>query len=137
MANAAFAKVGGKFALGTINLDTDTIKAALISSAYTPSLTTHEFYSDISTNALNTPQTIANTTVSADGILDGDDITFTAVAAGSTATYIAIYKDTGVPTTSPLIALLDTISSFPVATNGGDIVIQWSSGANKILKIGA
>ena len=46
-----------------------------------------------------------------------------------------VYKDTGVTSTSPLIAYIDTITGFPLATNGGDIQIIWDSGANKIFAL--
>jgi hypothetical protein len=46
-----------------------------------------------------------------------------------------IYKDTGVSGTSPLIAYIDTGTNFPVTPNGGDITVQWSSGASRIFKL--
>jgi hypothetical protein len=48
---------------------------------------------------------------------------------------VVIYKDTGVPGTSPLIAYIDTITGFPLVTNGGDITIQWDNGAYKIFSL--
>ena len=53
----------------------------------------------------------------------------------STALGVALYKDTGVSGTSPLLALIDTITGFPLATNGGDIQIVWDSGAYKIFSL--
>jgi len=46
-----------------------------------------------------------------------------------------IYKDTGVDGTSPLIAYVDTITGFPLATNGGDITVQWDNGTYKIFSL--
>lgn len=117
-----------------ISLDTDTIKVALVSSAYTPNMATDEFYSTISANVLGTSQTLASKTIAL-GVFDAADVTFSAVTAGSTAKYLAIYKDTGLGSTSPLLALLDTITGFPYATNGGDILITWDNGANKIFAL--
>jgi hypothetical protein len=134
MANALYAT--GKEAIlnGDIDFNTDTIKAALVSNAYAQNLTTDDFYSDISAAVIGTPQTITSPTITL-GVFDGDDVTFTAVGAGSTLEAVVIYKDTGNPATSQLIAYVDTITGFPLATNGGDITIQWSSGANKILSL--
>lgn len=144
MANAFYDKgkeklISGGAATGTtsgssIKLDTDTIKAALLSSSYVPNLSTHEFYSEISTYLLNTPKTLAGKTYS-QGVFDADDITYTAVTAGATAKYVALFKDTGTASTSPLLALFDTITGFPVATNGADIVIVWPSDGNKIFAL--
>ncbi|WP_368206663.1 hypothetical protein [Aeromonas sp. s5] len=49
--------------------------------------------------------------------------------------YCAIYKDTGSVATSPLIALFETAADLPVSTNGGDIIIAWDNGSNKIFKL--
>jgi len=83
---------------------------------------------------LNSQQTLASKTVTL-GVFDAADITFTAVTAGSTVKAVVLYKDTGVNSTSPLIAYIDTITGFPLATNGGDISIVWDSGANKIFAL--
>ena len=46
-----------------------------------------------------------------------------------------LYKDTGVAGTSALIAYIDTITGFPLATNGSDITVQWSNGAYRIFAL--
>jgi hypothetical protein len=62
-------------------------------------------------------------------------VTFTAVT-GDPCEAIVIWQDTGVESTSRLIAYIDTASSgLPVTPNGGDITIAWDSGANKIFKL--
>jgi hypothetical protein len=48
---------------------------------------------------------------------------------------VVIWKDTGNPATSPLIALIDTATGIPVATTGGDITVYFDNGANKIFKL--
>lgn len=131
MANALYGKGKEKFGAGSINWGSDTIKVALVLSAYTVNLSTHEFYSDISANVLGTPQTLGSKT-STLGVFDAADPTWAAVASGSTVKAAVIYKDTGVAGTSPLIAYVDTITGFPLATNGGDITVAWDNGANKI-----
>lgn len=134
MANAFYAKGKEKILSGAIDHTTHVIKAALVKSAYTPNLATDEFFSTISANVLNTPQTLAGKSVAA-GVFDANDLTFTAVTAGDTGAYIVIYKDTGVAGTSPLLACLDTVTNFPVTTNGGDVPIVWDNGAYKIYSL--
>lgn len=143
MANALYGKGKEKLLSGasgttsatSIQIDADTIKAALVSSAYTPNLSTDEFYTAaIGSFILGTPQTLATKTFAL-GVVDAADITFAAVTAGSTAKYVVLYKDTGTPATSPLLACLDTITGFPLATNGGDITIVWDSGAYRIFSL--
>lgn len=134
MANALYGKGKEKLLTAAINLSSDTIKVALLSSAYSPNLSTDEFHSGISANILGTPQTLGSKTITL-GVFDAADITFAAVTAGSTASRLVIYKDTGLSASSPLLAVIDTITGFPLATNGGDIQVVWDSGANKIFSL--
>mgnify|MGYP000320087894 FL=1 len=134
MANALYAKGKEKILSGSINLPSDTIKASLLSSSYTANLSTDEFWSTISGNLLNTSQTLASKTVTA-GVFDAADVTFTAVTSGSTVKAVVIWKDTGTPSTSPLLVYIDTITGFPLATNGGDITITWDNGSYRIFSL--
>lgn len=134
MANALYAKGKEKLLTAAINLSTDTIKVALVRNDYAQNLATDEWYTSITASVLNTPQTLASKTVT-DGVFDAADVTFTAVTAGDTSEGVVIYKDTGTPGTSALIAYIDTITGFPLATNGGDITIQWDNGAYKIFSL--
>lgn len=134
MANAIYTLGKNRILNGAVNFATANLKAALVSSAYTPVFGTHEFYTDISANVLNTPQALAGKTVSG-GCFDATDPTFTAVTAGATAKAVVIYLDTGVEATSPLLLYIDTITGFPLATNGGDITIQWDNGTYKIFSL--
>lgn len=119
----------------SIDLDTDTIKVALInvSADYTFNAA-HDFLDDVTRYAGTTDQALASKTVT-DGVFDAADVTFTAVAISGTKTVAAlvIYKDTGVAGTSPLIAYIDGFTA--VTPNGGDITITWSSGASKIFAL--
>lgn len=134
MANSFYKKGAEKVLQGQVDFLTDTIAAVLVKSTYTPSLTTHEFLSDLGANTLGTKQTLVGRSVTG-GVLDATDATFPSVASGSTASYIALIKDTGVASTSPLLILLDTITNFPAATNGGDIKAQWDDGVYKIFSL--
>ncbi len=136
MANALYDLGRQAFLEGSIAYLTDTIKVALVKNTYTPNTSTHQFYSDLTpaSNVVGTSQTLASKT-STSGVANAANITFTAVTSGSTVSYLAIYKDTGVTTTSPLIALIDTATGLPVSTNGGDITIAWDTGSNKIFKL--
>ena len=133
MANALYDKGREKFLTGAINASADTLKCALIKDTYTPTLGSDEFFSTLSSHVVGTPQTLTSKTVTG-GVLDAADVTFSAVPTAAVK-YCAIYKDTGSAATSPLIALFDTAAGLPVSTNGGDIIIAWDNGANKIFKL--
>ena len=134
MANAWYRKGAEKVLLAQVNFDTDTIKARLVKNTYAQNLSTDEFISSVTAITGSTDQTLANTSVT-NGVFDADDITFTAVPAGETSEGVVIYKDTGVEGTSPLLMYIDTITGFPLATNGGNVVIQWDNGAYKIVSL--
>mgnify|MGYP003622402939 CR=1 FL=1 len=134
MANAWYRKGAEKVLLAQVNFDTDTIKARLVKNTYAQNLSTDEFISSVTEITGSTDQTLANPSVT-NGVFDADDITFTAVPAGETSEGVVIYKDTGVAGTSPLLMYIDTITGFPLATNGGNVVIQWDNGAYKIVSL--
>lgn len=135
MANALYDKGREGFLDGSIDWDTDNIKAVLVDTAdYTVNLSTHDNLDDIPSGArVATSGNLASKTVTA-GVADAADITFSAVT-GDPCEAIVLYKDTGVESTSRLIAYIDTATGMPVTPNGGDITVQWDNGANKIFKL--
>ena len=134
MANALYDKGREGFLDGSIDWDTDTIKVGLIDTGtYTVNLSTHDFWDDANAALVGTAQTLAGKTVTA-GVADANDVTFTAVS-GATVEALIIYKDTGSAATSRLIAYIDTGTGLPVTPNGGDIIVVWDSGANRIFKL--
>lgn len=136
MANALYDLARQSFLSGSpaIDWDTDNIKVSLVrSSAYTPNLATDQFLSSVPTRVADSADLSGKSVTS--GVADASDVTFTAVAAGLAVQYVLIWKDTGVAGTSPLIALIDTGTGLPITPNGGDIVVSWDAGANKIFKL--
>ncbi len=134
MANALYSKGKEKILSAAVNFVTDTIKVMLVKNTYPQNLASDEFLSSVEAYRLNTDQTLAAKSV-ASGAFDAGDATFAAVTAGDTSEGVVIYKDTGSAATSPLIAYIDVITGFPLATNGGDITIQWDNGAYKIFSL--
>ena len=134
MTNALYNKGKEKILSGAINFTSDTVKVILVKNTYPQNLATDEFLTDVSAYRLNSDQTLASKSV-ATGVFDAGDVTYTAVTAGDTSEGVVIYKDTGTAGTSPLLAYIDTITGFPLATNGGDITIQWDNGAYKIFSL--
>ena len=135
MANALYGLGREGFLGGDIAFDTDNIKAALLDlTDYTPNLTTDQFLSDVPVGArVAISGNLASKTITL-GVAGAADVTFSAVT-GDESEYILIYQDTGVEGTSRLIALVDTATGLPVTPNGGDITVQWDSGATKIFKL--
>lgn len=135
MATGLYDKGREGFLDGSIDWDTDTIKAVLVDAAdYTADLAAHDFLDDVPAGArVATSAALTSKTVAA-GVADAADVTLSAVT-GDPSEAIIIYKDTGSAATSRLIAYIDSGTGLPVTPNGGDITIQWDNGANKIFKL--
>ena len=137
MANTLYDKARQRFLEGQINWNTDTIKAMLIDTgAYTANFSSHEFLSDVGTSARisGTVGLTLTGKATAGGAADAGDVTFTSVS-GPSIEAILLYKDTGTESTSPLIAFIDTGTGLPITPNGGDIIVTWDNGPNKIFKV--
>lgn len=133
MANRLYDLGRESFLKGEISWSGDNIKACLVDSAsYTPDTAADQFLDDLS-GVVATSGNLASKTTT-DGVADAADVTFSSVT-GNQSEYIVVYQDTGTPSTSRLVALVDTATGLPVTPNGGDIVVQWDSAANKIFKL--
>jgi hypothetical protein len=107
---------------GAIDYDTDTFKAMLLTSGYTPSKN-HVFRSDLGANessgagytaggiTLATPTVTINTTTHEVTVGFGSTVTFPTVTV--TARYLAIYKSRGgAATADELVGVVDLGSSL-------------------------
>lgn len=127
MANAVYPKYKEAVIQGTSGSSlTGTLKAVLIDTALYTYSSAHDFYDDVSAGAVGTPGTIGTKTYT-NGLLDGADVTYTAVT-GATCEAVILFLDTGTPATSMLVAYFDTgVTGLPVTPNGGDITITWNA----------
>lgn len=134
MANGMYDYGREGFAGADIDWDTDDIKLVLYTSTYVPNLATDQFLSAILVgNRVATSANFTSKTKTA-GVLDADDVPFVGLT-GSAVAGMVMYKDTGVAATSRLIACWDTVTGLPFTPTGMNFTVQWSSGANKILKL--
>lgn len=134
MANALYDTGRDAFLTGDIAWGIDDIRAILVDTAlYTVDLATHDFLNDIGASSRVATVALAGES-SAAGVADATDTTFSSVS-GATIEAVVLYKHTGVESTSQLIAYIDTATGLPATPGGGDIIIVWDSGANKIFKL--
>lgn len=135
MANALFDSGRAGFLQGDIDYDANTIKLVFVDHADdTPVVATDDNLDDILSAArVATSGAFASKTTTA-GVADAADVTLTAVT-GDPFESIVIYKDSGVESTSSLIAFIDTATGLPTTPNGSDITVQWDNGANRIFKL--
>lgn len=119
--NTLYLKAKERFLSGGIDLLTDTIKVSLLDADDVAFDAAHEFYSDISAAEIAVA-TLQTKTVT-DGVFNAADTTFSDVS-GDVFEAMALWKDTGDPATSPLIAY---IQLTPLTPNGNDITVSWAA----------
>ena len=135
MANTLYDSAREAFLLGRINWLEDTIKVMLIYSAgYNVEAASHTCLGDVALNARATAGITLTEKTATSGAADGRDITFTAVT-GESIKAIVIYVERESESTSLLLAYIDTATGLPITPNGGDIIVTWDNGANKIFKL--
>lgn len=135
MANTLYDFARQRFLEAQINWMTDVVKVILVDTgAYTPQTAVHQYLSDIPTSARIAGPVTMTGKATTGGAADANDVTFTAVS-GTSIEAIIIYVDTGTESTSPLIAFIDTATGLPITPNGGDIIVTWDNGTNKIFKV--
>lgn len=133
MANVIYNAFKKNIMNGGIDLDTNTIKVALVTSSYTPNADTHEDMADVTNEVANGNgyttggAELANKAVTADttddeGVFDADDVTWS--NSTITARGAVIYKSTGTAANDLLIAYIDFGSDKVSAS--GNFVIAWA-----------
>jgi len=116
------------------NFASDTLKLMLLSSSHTPDQDAHDFIDDCSSNEITGTNytaggaTLTGASVSQDntdneGVFDANDVSWT--TATITSRYAVLYRDTGTPATSPVIAIWDFTSDK--SSSGGTFQITWNA----------
>ena len=133
MANALYSKAKEAFLNGSINMVANTISIALVDTGVYTYSATHQFRNEVSNSAVISSTSLANKTI-ANGVFDADDATFSSVT-GANCEALLIFQDTGIQTTSRLIAYIDSATGLPILPNGGDITVAFSSGSSRIFAL--
>ena len=101
---------------GSVDFVNDTIKAMLLTSSHTTDIDAQEFIDDVSANEVSGPGytaggftlgTKTKTVDDANDLVKYDCADQTYTTATITARYIAFYKDSGTPGTSPILSIED------------------------------
>ena len=133
MANALYSKAKEAFLNGSINMVANTISIALVDTGVYTYSATHQFRNEVSNSAVISSTTLTNKTIT-NGVFDADDATFSSVT-GANCEALLIFQDTGIQTTSRLVAYIDSATGLPILPNGGDISVAFSSGSSKIFAL--
>lgn len=140
--NFHFGVLTGAF---TLDWSVDTIKVALITSAVAPAEATHDFWNDLSANEVSASGTgytaggqalASKTEALTSGVTKlgaADPTGYAQNASGFTsARYAILYKDTGVGSTSPLIAFADLGSN--VGNVAGALTFDFDTTNNVLIE---
>jgi hypothetical protein len=135
VATAVYKRAAALFLTQDIDMVTDDIKCALVTSGYTPNLTLDAYFSTaVSSNYIGTPTSLTNKSVSSVAVFDADDVTFSSVASGTTNA-VVIYVDGDTPGSNDyIIAYWDGIS---VTADGRNIIVTWNASGIFSLDAGA
>jgi len=141
VANAVFPKAKEGFLDGSIDLDTASIKVALV-RGYTYS-STHEFVSDVTnTGTLHATSAALGGIDVTNGVFDANDITFTTPPTDSNDHALLIFQSSAAgggadvaSSSQRVIAWIDSGTGIPIKPAGGDITVVWDNGANKIFSL--
>jgi hypothetical protein len=131
MANAVYPKykeaiLGGAANSALTGSGTTGLFAALVDTGTYTYSSAHEFYSSLS-GVVGTDQEVTTPTLT-NGLLDGGNVTYTAVSGNSVEAIVLYRKNAGANTTWRLVAYIDTgQTGLPVTPNGGDITITWNA----------
>lgn len=135
MASKLFGSVVAKAFNKEIDLDSDTIKVALLTSAFTPNQDTQDYFDDVATNEVTgTGYTSGGATLASKSVsynastneftFDADDVTW--ASSTITARYAVIYDATpATNATRPLIGYVD-FTSDQSSTNG-NFTVTWDA----------
>jgi hypothetical protein len=86
----------------------------------------HQFYSDLN-SIQGTPQQITSPTV-ANGIFAGQSVVFVNITAPAIGGFAIYRPNTGANGTWRLVLYEDTgIIGFPIAPNGGNLILTWNT----------
>jgi len=133
MANALYSKAKEAFLNGSINMVANTVTIALVDTGVYTYSASHQYRNEVSNSAIISSTSLSSKT-GTNGVFDADDATFTSVT-GANCEALLIFQDTGVQSTSRLIAYIDSATGLPILPNGGDITVVFSSGSSKIFAL--
>lgn len=126
MANVLYPSYKALLLNAGLNLSSLTIKAALVDTGVTAYNSAHDNYDDISSAVIGTPVTLGTKTTTG-GVFDAANISFTGLSAAPTLEALVLYYDSGTPSTSSLIAFIDTATGLPVSAGATQVDVTWDA----------
>lgn len=121
--------LGNTTGYSVVDIDTDNIDMSLLDQTDSGTITA----STANYDTVDTPTVVATgdlpsvSSISGGVVTLSGSLTFTSVS-GDAADYLTLWKNSGTPSTSPLLITWDSATTgLPVTPNGGNIVVTFSS----------
>jgi hypothetical protein len=136
MADTAYDLMLQAFLAGTYDLGSASVKLMLVhigAGHYVPDFTTDQYITVIASGDQIAISPALTSVTLTDGVFNAANTAFAAVASGPAAGALVIFIDTGTPSTSPLIAYIDSYSGLPVTPNGSNIDVSFTGSGIFIL----
>ena len=111
-----------------IDFNTDNIDASLLDETDAGTITSSFVdYDEVDAATVVATNDVAVTSIAGGVVTLTAAVTFSSVT-GDAADYLAVWKNSGTPATSPLAITWDSATTgLPVTPNGGDITATWGS----------
>ena len=125
------------FLVGASGFDWNTaaIQLAFVTSSYSPNYTTDQYLGVAVSSGYIIAQSGTFSSLSSSlGTANAANETVSSVT-GAQFAYVTLYSFITNNNSSPLIMNIDTATGLPCTPNGGNIVVQWDSGTNKIFTL--
>lgn len=111
------------------------IQLAFITSSYSPTYATDQYLGiAVSSGYIIAQSGTFSSTTATLGTANAANETVSSVT-GSPFSYVTLYAFITNNNSSPLILNIDTATGLPCTPNGGNIVVQWDTGTNKIFTL--
>jgi len=119
---------------GNIDLINDSLSVLLVDlSLYAPDLDNDDSQADIPEAARLSEILVTGKSLNGTTLLANDAVFPSIASTLNPVGGVVLFKDTGVYSTSTLIAFFDNAPEFPITPDGADIVIAWAEG--KVLEL--
>lgn len=139
MSNTLYEVIRKRFAEGAQDwreTSPGNMSCFLISTAnYTFDATHADIRNFNPTSRVAGPVNLSGLTVTTNGACDASDVTFTAVSGIAIGAILIYRRVSGDDTVSYNCAWIDTATGLPITPNGGDIIVTWDGGNNRIFRL--
>ena len=137
MSNFVYKKAKEAIFNGQINFSSNQFKLLFVKTAnYTALESSHEFLSDVNSNAIVATSNAISGVSNDLGVIDADDISIN-LEANTAFEAIILFQSTGNPATSRLLFYIDTGLDLPFGGSpiNSSVTIVWENNSTKILSL--